>query len=273
MRVLVPVDGSSQSINAVRFLAERHVLGEGDEIELINVQKRLPQSIEKYLGEEAVSKYYDEEAGNIRRELEKAKKDDGFNPDFKVLFGDAIDVIAEEAEAYDPDLIIMGARGQRALTGLLFGSVSRGVLAKVQRPLLILRDREPGVGRPLRVGVACDGSEQSLKALRHAISHRQLYGSGCEWHLIYVASGDDPDKEFAERTQEARAELGKVAIFPKEIALTGNPGIAVSKYVDSAELDLLIMGSHGYGNMKTLILGSVAAKIAAESDVPLLIIH
>ena len=55
MRFLVPVDGSAQSINAVKFLAERHVIGRGDNVELVNVQKRLPPSIENYLGREAVA--------------------------------------------------------------------------------------------------------------------------------------------------------------------------------------------------------------------------
>ena len=273
MRFLVPVDGSAQSINAVKFLAERHVIGRGDNVELVNVQKRLPPSIENYLGREAVAQYYGEESETVRRQLDDAQKADGFEPVYKVLFGDPIDAVAAEAEVFQPDLIIIGARGQRAFTGLLFGSVSRGILARTKVPVLILRDRVPAVGRPLRIGLACDGSDISLRAVRHAVGNRQIYGQAAEWHLIHVGSSQSPEEDFEKQTAAAQAELQKAGILPKRSALTGNPGSAVAKYVDQTEIDLLIMGSHGYGNVKTLLLGSVAAKIAAESDVPLLIIR
>ena len=37
--------------------------------------------------------------------------------------------------------------------------------------------------------------------------------------------------------------------------------------------DLLLMGSHGYGNLRSALMGSTAQKIAANSSVPLLIIR
>ena len=38
-------------------------------------------------------------------------------------------------------------------------------------------------------------------------------------------------------------------------------------------LDLLVMGSHGYTNFKSAVMGSVATHVAAEGNVPLLIIR
>ena len=38
-------------------------------------------------------------------------------------------------------------------------------------------------------------------------------------------------------------------------------------------LDLIVMGSHGYGRFKAAVMGSTATRIAAMGDVPLLIIR
>ena len=38
-------------------------------------------------------------------------------------------------------------------------------------------------------------------------------------------------------------------------------------------LDVLLVGSHGYGGFKTAVLGSVATRIAARCETPLLIVR
>ena len=59
----------------------------------------------------------------------------------------------------------------------------------------------------------------------------------------------------------------------KEVMLTGDPRDEISDYVEDKHLDLLVMGSHGYTNFKSAVMGSVAAHVAAEGNVPLLIIR
>ena len=47
----------------------------------------------------------------------------------------------------------------------------------------------------------------------------------------------------------------------------------IADYAENTPLDLLVMGSHGYGNLRSALMGSTAQKIAANSSVPLLIIR
>ena len=47
---------------------------------------------------------------------------------------------------------------------------------------------------------------------------------------------------------------------------------AIAEYAKS-ELDILVIGSHGYGNFKSAVLGSTAMHIAAECKVPLLVVR
>ena len=59
----------------------------------------------------------------------------------------------------------------------------------------------------------------------------------------------------------------------KEVCLVGNPGDEIAAFAKKKKLDIVVMGSHGYGRFKAAIMGSTATRIAATGDVPLLIIR
>ncbi len=48
---------------------------------------------------------------------------------------------------------------------------------------------------------------------------------------------------------------------------------AIAAYARKRQLDVLLMGSHGQEAFKSLVLGSVAMRVAARSDKPLLLIR
>lgn len=57
----------------------------------------------------------------------------------KLLRGDAVSEILDTAEALDVDLIVVGSRGHGAIASAMLGSVSRGVLSRSKRPVLVVR--------------------------------------------------------------------------------------------------------------------------------------
>jgi nucleotide-binding universal stress UspA family protein len=57
-----------------------------------------------------------------------------------------------------------------------------------------------------------------------------------------------------------------------ELCLVGAPGDAIAAWAKK-NLDVLLVGSHGYGGFKAAVLGSVATRIAARCDTPLLIVR
>ena len=79
-----------------------------------------------------------------------------------------------------------------------------------------------------------------------------------------------PRPGFAETL---RAAFEAEGIKPRPVRLDGNPGEVIADYAENTPLDLLLMGSHGYGNLRSALMGSTAQKIAANSSVPLLIIR
>ena len=46
-----------------------------------------------------------------------------------------------------------------------------------------------------------------------------------------------------------------------------------SRKREEKHLDLVVMGSHGYTNFRSAVMGSVATHVAAQGNVPLLIVR
>ena len=144
MKILVPVDGSKNSLNAVEFMRSRKtLLGIEPKIELLNVQLPLPARACRLVGQDAIQRYYEDEAEKVFEPARKILEKEQFHAVEAFSVGEAAPTIAKAAEDLDADLIVMGSRGQSALKGLFFGSVSNGVLAQSKCPMLIIRGEMP----------------------------------------------------------------------------------------------------------------------------------
>jgi len=82
------------------------------------------------------------EQDEVLREAAAAARKIGVEPELKLLSGDVADEIAWLAEHIEADLVFIGSRGLGKLQGTLLGSVSRAVLAKCTRPVVVVRDSQ-----------------------------------------------------------------------------------------------------------------------------------
>lgn len=142
--VLVAVDGSEDSLRAVRFLQSLG-LSRQVKVRLLGViePSRYPSSAPKALRAQLVGMLKaveSERRGQLEKALEKAANQLG-TPSTRVTravaTGDPATVIA----AANADLIVVGARGQGGMARLLLGSVSEKVLRDAKRPVLVVKER------------------------------------------------------------------------------------------------------------------------------------
>ena len=297
MKILVPIDGSSYSENSLAFVASRAtLLGTATEIELLVVLDPLPARAARLVSKDSLMRYYEDEAEKIFKPARKYLKAQGIEVTEVFIVGDPAEKIAEEASRLPADLIIMGSRGRTALAGLFLGSVTNGVLARTKNPLLILRNKPAPEADAMRVGICVDGSKFGTAAVKYALRHKELFGKGASFYLINVTSDYAgavmPDmagmalpalsesevielqkKEFDESIDPVRPLLAKAGVAPKEICLVGNPGDEIAAFAKKRRLDVVVMGSHGYGRFKSAVMGSTATRVAAQGDVPILLIR
>lgn len=59
----------------------------------------------------------------------------------------------------------------------------------------------------------------------------------------------------------------------RKVIVTGHPVVEILKVVESEDINLIIMGTHGRSGMEHVIFGSVAENVVKKSPVPVLTIN
>ena len=62
-------------------------------------------------------------------------------PDYEVLEGEPVDSILAFADSRDADLIVVGSRGLGRVAGTVLGSVSKELIRRAERPVMVAKDR------------------------------------------------------------------------------------------------------------------------------------
>jgi nucleotide-binding universal stress UspA family protein len=142
MRILLAVDGSKNSLDAVDCLIEHAGwYREKPEVELVTVHLPLPKlpRMNAVIGKNQIQRYYREE-GEARLAAAKKKLDAAgitFRP--QVLVGAVAETIVKHAQDNRCDLILIGSRGMTALGKALIGSTAAKVLHISSVPVLLLK--------------------------------------------------------------------------------------------------------------------------------------
>jgi nucleotide-binding universal stress UspA family protein len=140
----------------------------------------------------------------------------------------------------------------------------------------------------MKILVAVDGSNYTKHAVAYLLQHFDMFGKDSSVTLINVHSpiprhaaahlGKDVVQDYYKDESEkaikgARAALKKAGIASADATKVGDPGNQISTFADKGKFDLVIMGSHGHGLFKNLVLGSVATKVLAGCKVPVLLVR
>lgn len=129
LRLVVAIDGSPDSLNAVEPLMNRQWLPD-TAIRIVSAVESLPFSV--LLSEMP-------KAEELRETAAAKLKGRGLHVSTVVQFGRAKDVIIEEAEKWGADSIYIGAKGHRMMERVLLGSVSYAVAARAQCSVEVVR--------------------------------------------------------------------------------------------------------------------------------------
>ncbi|WP_342538633.1 universal stress protein [Sporosarcina sp. FSL K6-1540] len=136
----------------------------------------------------------------------------------------------------------------------------------------------------MKIAVAIDGSENALRAAKHAITIVR-YLPDAQLEVIYVSDynkakderllSQSPESLTLKREQKVHPilELAKdVGVKTKTIMLKGNPSQEIIKYVNSEGIDQLVIGSRGLNTFQEMIIGSVSHKVMKHVNCPITIV-
>jgi nucleotide-binding universal stress UspA family protein len=183
------------------------------------------------------------------------------------------------------DLVALGSRGRTHVGGLLLGSVSHAVAAKLDVPVLLVHERPDGelaaaAGPIQRVLVAVDASDRASGTLAAA---RELAGEqGAALLAVHArevgffggaAVYIEPEPSAAELMERAEEQLAGSGRYVETRVLDGDEPIA-ARIVDAADqwvADVIVLGSRRLTDLGGLLLGSVAHDVVRRTSRPVLL--
>ena len=138
-RILVPVDGSDESLRALEHAVRMaRLIGEA-EIHLVNVQPPVSGSVGTFVGNETVARFHREESDNALAAARKLLEREGLPARETVRIGSASQSIAEHARDLPCDQIVMGTRGLGHVGSLVLGSVATQVVHLTEFPVTLVK--------------------------------------------------------------------------------------------------------------------------------------
>ena len=143
MKILLPIDGSTGALDALRFVIRMAGDGLNTTLVLANVQE--PASLYELVvaHDPQVIEQVSAAAGAHTLQAAQALLDAAGLPyESEVASGDPAHTLVDILENYGCDLVVMGASGTSALRSALLGSVSNEVLHAAGVPVMIIKPEE-----------------------------------------------------------------------------------------------------------------------------------
>lgn len=180
----------------------------------------------------------------------------------------------EIAEHVKADLLVIGSTHRERVARGIVGDDTADVLHGAPCPVAIAPLHYDSAAPPTSVGVACDGSAESLLALAAGRVLAERFGA----KLRVLAVVPVHVKPYWERVparspeaNETEARLAKVREL-RGVALEVLEGDPSDQLAQSSEdLSLLILGTRSQGAVRRVVAGSVATDLALRCACPLLI--
>lgn len=140
----------------------------------------------------------------------------------------------------------------------------------------------------MKILVPVDGSPYTKRMLAYLAAHDEWLGASHQYVVITAVPAVPPRaaavldkatlKAYYDETAEKvfkpiRSFFAKQGIKADFVSKVGPAAEVIADAADKGRYELLIMGSHGHGTLKNLVLGSVATKVLAHCGTPVLLVR
>ncbi len=182
--------------------------------------------------------------------------------------------VQEEAE-----MIVIGSTHRGKLGRVVPGSVGERLLsgascAVAVAPRGYARTEHFGLGL---IGVAFDGSYEAEVALQRATTLARLLDSKLRVITIVPSIDSAGDGTLGTLLQDKGHEVRDRALAElppwldvESVLEEGDPALALARH--GVDLDLLVIGSRGYGPLRRTLLGGVSADVMRTAPCPVLVV-
>jgi nucleotide-binding universal stress UspA family protein len=286
-RVLVGYDGSEQGRDA---LSLGTAIAGAEHAELIVACVYEPESV--FDGGDRYMPGVDERRARAKQDAEMARRFEEVDRQLaggicqrRPLWGSPARELTMLAESADVDLVVVGSTHEGKLGRVLPGSVGERLLsgapcAVAVPPRGFARREHVGIGV---VGVGFDGTEESETALEWAagLAYRlhtglRLIAAVPEFTPMLPRPGQPKSAQYRDLARRHFASVFETALKEtgdleaESVVIEGDPAAALAD--QGVELDLLVVGSRGYGPLRRVLLGGVSGRVIELAPCPVVVV-
>jgi nucleotide-binding universal stress UspA family protein len=142
MKILLAVDGSKYSLDAVKFMIE-HTDWYRDKpiVDLVHVHLPVPsfRGMSKVISKSDIQQYYQEEGEAALAEAKKILDAARIEYTAHILVGPIAETLTKHAEKAHCEFILIGTHGRSSVGAMLLGSVALKLLHIATVPVLLVR--------------------------------------------------------------------------------------------------------------------------------------
>ena len=284
-RILVPVDFSENSKNACQYalgLAEElhseimlmhsyffpviNSIDYGEGLSyVVNINDTITEITQK--AKENLLLLYNDLTKKIENENYKNVK-----LNFSLTNGNPSNEIINIYRKYQPDLIIMGTRGNTVDKKEHFGSVSATTINETEVPVLAIPEvsKYMGIGK-INILYATNFDESDYKALKKLMT--LVYSLDVKIHLVHIGERDTEKIEKIEHLNTVFNNLYPGYELECNIIENSNVIKPLEAYIKSKSIDIIAMTTHKRNFITRLIYPSKTKKLLFQTDTPLLVFH
>lgn len=285
MKILLAVDGSDQSYEAVRALK---YLARAESVVVVHVLD-VPTPAYPMMMPEVAQEIYETLERNMREDgnrlldrIVSLLPMDAGPVTKRLVVGSPSEQIVALAEQERTDLILLGTRGLGPIRERLIGSVAHRVLTFAPGAKLILPCPLKALNYVL---LPLQGTYDADHALRFL--DRKPFREAATITLLAVlphtrppwpvdtASAEQMEQHTLQRARDFLNEIaGKVSAMghhTRVVATLGTPVEGILQEAKACKADLILMGSRGRHGLTRLVLGSVSHALLHQATYPLLI--
>ncbi len=193
--------------------------------------------------------------------------------------------IAEEAEALDAGLVVVGGYGAHLVRELFLGATAEKVLSKSRRPVLVVKQEPLSPYKRLLVPVdfspcsarALDWAQAVADGAEFTVAH--VYEAPYESTLRYASVEDKVLEAYQAAARQQALDALRAFLEPRRAAgtdflqrmLHGHPAAGIRELAEEMRPDLIVMGKHGQTEIEALLLGSVTKHVLFETHCDMLV--
>lgn len=287
-RFVVGIDGSQQSGNALEWAVARARLG-GERLELVNAYSFTPAvDFYGYHGLAASIDWFVEFSQHVLAAAAARVRE--LAPDLTCTLtselGHPAQVLATASEAADG--LVVGRRGLGGAASVLLGSVSNRLTIQAKCPVVVVGgEGELVTTGPIVVGV--DGSRFGTNALRYARAEAAVRKTFVRAVAAYdvlpphAFAMADPELVVRMRASVEAEAAGSItraldeaqgsdpaSVNVDQIVVEGRASDAILGHAEDAQL--IVVGAHGKGLVRRVLLGSVSRRVLNDADRPVTVV-